>query len=380
VESSTPSSRSSSIIQNQDGLVDLHLNQAYQVSPEHSNLGMSQYFHPSSDWYPTSYHRTMYLGDQIDQPMDFVMQDPSVVHTSSSFPQNGMPVSSVESLSINPAHLHPDMSSMTFPHGANMIPGDESSKPGNVTRLEPHIDPNSTESRTLLSWPCIQCNPVTDETKVPQKPRDFLENLRACLQNSHVWDGRYSDSPSVIESSISYQVVPLTNTARDRLVVLVQSVLHQSLDGTASPMVQNPKDNGRSKFPAFVMLPSSEVLNQFIQTACAQCGAHFGLIPGRIFDPSKLLMQSEMEEVTGLLVLLIIAQGARSTETPEGQALSDGLIEVCRIMLHEHIDHGDDTPLAQDILHCSVLLLHLSAWSGHRWQMSVSVHMIRLVR
>jgi hypothetical protein len=316
----------------------------------------------------------MTLNAHVDATMDFTMADATTMQTDAIHAQSGISETGIEYPSDAHAYMAPDISPSSVPSLTTTNSTRQSPAKGLVDESQLKDMHSSPNSALHLKWPCFQCNPPFEDEKPSRKPRDFVENLRTCLQNPHDWESRNIQSTSGTKASKSPSVAvrPLTSTARDRLIILLQGILHRGLDATGTPQSGGGGEPHTAKFPTFVMLPSSLVLDHYLQLAFLQDDSYFKLNPGRSFDASQLLMHSDDEEVTGLFILLLVAQGAQYVNTSESRTLTSGLVELGRFIFQDRLDRGDTSPTNPQILHCSLLLLQLTAWSGNLWQMSVN--------
>jgi len=168
-------------------------------------------------------------------------------------------------------------------------------------------------------------------------------------------------------------VEPLSNRAKDKLMTIAQRVLHQALDRFSTrPCLDQDDTNLKAKLSGFNALPSSETLGNYLAFYMSRCESYYGLTPACSSNPSTLILESNNESVTEVLILLMIAHGAQLMQSPEAIAFSRTLTEICQITLEDLESMRSVGSGSAGILHSCFHLLQLTAWSGDLSDGSVS--------
>lgn len=121
-----------------------------------------------------------------------------------------------------------------------------------------------------------------------------------------------------------------------------------------------------------IVLPSADVLDNLLRAYVSRFEPYFPSSPASRLDPTGLI-RSKNVFASSLELLLMIAYGAMSTPTMEARCLTDGLTELCRIVLSDFLEMDADMATSPTMLRAALLFTNLAAWSGDRWHMNVRV-------
>lgn len=223
------------------------------------------------------------------------------------------------------------------------------------------------------SWPLARCNPPTFSGACPRTAIVHLETLENKCKQDGTWDclerylGQCQDSEAPRPD-----VVPISSRTRDKMTAITQSFLQKAL---------GVHRNGASRYGAsdhaspggvfnFIMLPPNEVLEYFLGSYVRSLSDFYPLAFALRIDPNEMLQNNQ---ASTLLVLLMIAQGAAAIPMKEARYLSAGLTETSRISLFDIIEKDVELSADPIALRCALLLTHLGAWSGDKWQMDIAM-------
>ena len=229
-------------------------------------------------------------------------------------------------------------------------------------------------------WPCFRCNPVSNAIVSPKAGRAYLEALEFTLKNHDAWTAwttrifQNHTSSAILDSGIS--IKPFSDNARDKLMVIAQYFLWEARDVHGSSPAGNTGSHDREPTKnvyaseSFITIPSSDILQYFLRAYTNRFEHYYPCLPASKLDPTELL-ESGNEKTSGLLILLMIAQGAMSSPLVEAQRLALGLTEACRISMLKL--HERDVSLASDTctLRSALMWVTLAAYSGIKWHMDV---------
>ena len=226
-------------------------------------------------------------------------------------------------------------------------------------------------------WPCFVCNPSPVEKVHPRTGRMFLEGLEHTLkdhdsvQMSRLLPGQDAkEHPSTAEISIE----PFNSRARDKLMVITQSILHKARKvhgSSAKDKSHHHHPDTPNSYEVFSILPSTEDLEHLLQSYANRFEPYYSSVPSRLLSPVAILESTE-ERCSSLLLLLMFAQGAMATPTNEARYFTSGLTEACRLSWFSLVEK--DVALSRDptSLRCALMFMNLAAWSGDKWHMDVS--------
>lgn len=232
-----------------------------------------------------------------------------------------------------------------------------------------HADPDVIEALTAAhdSWSIFRCNPCVPSHECPKTARLNLEVLEQSLRNEEAWAAyipqwQEGSTPGLEETDVE----PLNERLRDRLLAITQSFLHKALD-------THDHDTHLSesrKSSNFILLPPARVLHLFLLTYTRSFEQYYSLTPKSILDVNEL-MKTNNDRAASLLILLMIAQGA-SVTPGEGQSLTAGITEACRISLFDVVEKNIMMASDHVVLHSALLFTVQAIWSGDKWQMDIA--------
>ena len=252
------------------------------------------------------------------------------------------------------------------------------------TKTNAHSSWPTTPSQETISsdfegWPCFVCNSSSVEKVHPKTGRLFLEGLEHTLK----------DHDSVLSSKLllginvkervpnaEISIEPFSGRARDKLMVITQSILHRARKVHGSS-VQETNNNSHhpdtpTSYEPFSILPSAEDLQHLLQSYANRFEPFYPFVPARLLSPNAILESTE-GRCSSLLLLLMFAQGAMATPTNEARYFTSGLAEACRLSWFSLVEK--DVALTRDpiSLRSALMFMNLAAWSGNKWHMDVSV-------
>ncbi|KAF2456248.1 hypothetical protein BDY21DRAFT_58967 [Lineolata rhizophorae] len=294
-------------------------------------------------------------------------------------PPTSRPASATPSLSTRSLHVQ-EIGTSPLPRKHSLLSSVAS--PDYVTDA-PKGDCQPTPFPVQDSWPCFRCNPEDGKQSAsPVKTiRASLDGLQQILRNPESWR-QLSTQLAVQPTNSGAQprnkitIRPIHASVRERLESFAHSFLRRARNFHETGVVErlSSPGNGTGFMTSF---PPTDTLDHFLRTFMDQFETHYPFSsPASSFNPSELTEPGASQKHSGpLLLLLMIAQGASATSTVETRYLSSGLTEACRLSLSDFIDNNNaistvDTAM---VLRCSLLLLHLAAWSGDKWHMDIAL-------
>ena len=230
-------------------------------------------------------------------------------------------------------------------------------------------------------WPCFLCNPSSGKKVHPKTGRMFLEGLENTLRNHDIaqpstfllaGDGAHP----AFNSEIS--VEPFSGRARDKLMVITQSILHKArkIHGSSArerlETHQPHLSDTTASSEIFSILPSTDDLEHLLQAYANRFEPYYASVPSRLLSPMDILDSTE-ERCSSILLLLMFAQGAAATPTNEARYLTSGLTEVCRLSWFSMVEKDVSFSRNPTMLRSALMFMNLAAWSGEKWHMDVSI-------
>ena len=224
------------------------------------------------------------------------------------------------------------------------------------------------------AWPLALCNTRVFSGACPRTAFVHLESLEKNLKHEGTWkllDHKVASTE--LNQKRKILVVPLSTSTRDRILVITQSFLHKALEthrggSKGWPQFAYPIGCGEFSFH-FPVLPPSNALDYLLQSCVRSLVSYFTLVNGGAVDPNELTVNNQ---VSTLVVLLMIAQGATALPTSGARCLTAGLSEACRISLVDIIEKDIELSADPDVLRCAFLFMILGAWSGDAWHMNIA--------
>ena len=233
-------------------------------------------------------------------------------------------------------------------------------------------------------WPCFACNPTLCQKVHPKTGRTFLERLEHTLKNydavnSSVFLPAQHQIDGYLAVDDTINVTPFGDKARDKLMVIMQSILYKArkIHGPSArdrpeSDHNSPSDSSNADSEIFSILPSTEELWCLLHAYAQGFEPYYPSLPGRTLNPTEILDSTE-EKCSGLLLLLMFAQGAMATPTVEARYLTSGLTEACRLSWFSSVERDVSLSTHPTMSRSALMFMNLAAWSGVKWHMDVSV-------
>lgn len=224
------------------------------------------------------------------------------------------------------------------------------------------------------AWSSFRCNPPPKSSVCPKTARIYLDDLTQTLKSWDNWNfWRTEDYGASTAAGVHISIRPFLSSTREKLCAITQTLVLKALESHRRSQWTSPRSyrSPESNTTPFIILPPSNVLENFLWAYVSRFEPYCGWIPAGTLEPNEL-MQLDDEKVSSLLLLLMVAQGAMVTPTVEARHLSSGLTEVCRISLTDVAERGVTMSSGSGVLRCGLLLVNLAAWSGDKWHMDVS--------
>lgn len=236
-------------------------------------------------------------------------------------------------------------------------------------------------------WPCFACNPSSGEKVHLKTGRTFLEGLEHILKDHDTvhsspflpvlkHDGEHAEFDDAI------RIEPFNSRARDKLMVIMQSILHRArkIHGPRArdrleSHPDSPQDSSSIAAETFSILPPTDHLERLLQAYAHRFEPYYASVPSRLLSPTGILNATE-QRCSALLLLLMFAQGAMATATDEARYLTSGLTEACRLSWFSLVEKDVSLSMHPTMLRSALMFINLAAWSGVKWHMDVSVQFL----
>ncbi|KAI0009959.1 hypothetical protein F4779DRAFT_336651 [Xylariaceae sp. FL0662B] len=221
------------------------------------------------------------------------------------------------------------------------------------------------------AWPLARCNAPVYSGTCPRTAIVHLECLEQKSKNEGTWNAleRYLEQVDWDAADLA-SVIPLTSRTRDELLAMTQTFLHKALEIHRGGVNSHNKRYPSPRLLTYVVLPPSKILEYFLRSYVRNLSFFYSLVSAGCVDPNEMLQSNQ---AAGLLVLLMISQGASAVPTAEARALSAGLIETCRISLFDIIEKDVEMCADPTALRCALLFTLLGVWSGDKWLMDIAM-------
>ncbi|KAF2871556.1 hypothetical protein BDV95DRAFT_43370 [Massariosphaeria phaeospora] len=220
-------------------------------------------------------------------------------------------------------------------------------------------------------WSSFCCNPrIGDAPSSTFTSLTSLASLRL-LDNPAIWSlcslpsdiAHGQNSPLAIFPSDFTHCESFT---RDRLLAVTQQIWRMSREKIVSSFsADRQQETTNAWMERIILLPPTEIIQQILQKYVTHESQRFHLLPAQEFPTSASLLDTENKILSGIQTLSIIAQVTRSAPAAEARALSNGLAEVCRIVIQDA-----ESAMHPEFLDASLSLLQLLQWSGDAWHMT----------
>lgn len=160
-------------------------------------------------------------------------------------------------------------------------------------------------------------------------------------------------SEPTLNTTPPYVVETFTADARDRLIMVVQRVLHMGSQRSGAEMQD------------YLQLPQPSVLESLLHGFMQNDQAYFDLIPGRFLEASVLVQSGDYGTLPGLFLLLALAKGAICSGSADDCALADALLNACLAALSDGTVRTSQWQGGFKAFHSLLLLQELAAWSSN---------------
>ncbi|KAF2437258.1 hypothetical protein P171DRAFT_492252 [Karstenula rhodostoma CBS 690.94] len=275
---------------------------------------------------------------------------------------------------LDSAGMHPLSSNL--PYGTYGTP--TPSTPAQNSEHKPSVHSFSEEN-----WPYFRCNPPNNQPANPRTGSTYLVRLEDTLNDQSVWTTTngaktYLQSPN---HKSHLHIEPIQDGLRDKLMVISQGFLNRARDIHRSTRkdqyLGEALPSPAAGFTGFFILPPPTVLDCFLHTYASRVEQYLPFFPAATLSASQLVISND-ENLSILLLLLMIAHGAMGSPLPEARHLANGLIETCRICMYDVIEKNVHMVSHPVMLRCALLYLNAAAWSGTKWHMTFAAAQIRM--
>jgi hypothetical protein len=225
-------------------------------------------------------------------------------------------------------------------------------------------------------WTLGKCIPPSKTVTTPSDASDIFD-----LDSTYSDAGLWSQSAEQFRCQsfqqfelISY--VPLTETTREWMLVVIQNFLRISLEAYGFRIkTQSPHGNAdpRKRTPdLFMFLPPKNDIHRWLDVFLATYDPFYPMIPTLSLNPNSLATSSNERGAT-LLLLLMIALGSMLDPSPKARRFSRALLEICRHALADILTNDSNAYKSSLNLQCAFLFSIGGAFSGHSTYMNLAV-------
>ena len=222
------------------------------------------------------------------------------------------------------------------------------------------------------AWPLARCNPPIFSGACPRTALVHLQNFQDCSKLEDAWNSMNDLLCPTAEHNVEqipFTIIPLFTTTRDKIIAIAQSFLLKALRTHQSGI----NSFGGSKLggaASFFTLPPSNVMENLLGSSVRSLSPYYTLFHGVALDPNELMLDND---ISTLLFLLMMAQGASSIPKPEARNLAAGLTETCRISLFDVIEKNVELSADPIVLKSALLFTILGAWGGDAWHINIAM-------
>ncbi|KAI8953483.1 hypothetical protein F4801DRAFT_117384 [Xylaria longipes] len=223
----------------------------------------------------------------------------------------------------------------------------------------------------LPAWPLARCNPLKFSGDCPQTAFLHLNHLKRNLNHEGAYNSLAGLSMAERNGTDLPLVTPIRSETRDKMLAIAQTFLHKALETHENGHGYDDKQqNGDPRSLTFLVLPSSENLDYFLQSYVRSLHFYYPLVSSNRLDPNDMIRRNQ---TATLLVLFMIAQGASGVPIEEARALSTGLIVTCRISLFDIVEKNNTMCADSTVHRCALIFTLLAVWSGDKWLMDIAM-------
>ena len=236
-----------------------------------------------------------------------------------------------------------------------------------VSSLPSLEDGNSDldQLEALEGWPLFQCNPVIPSSTCVPTAANHVKNMHSLLRHDNMM---IQNSQPV---ACNIVVEPLLASTREKLSAVMQGLYNE-----AQELYELRGSNNRMPGYAggsILVLPPPSVLEMLLRSYLCCCEPYYPFIPIASLNINER-MKGRNTILPSMLLLLMFAAGAMAAGASETYSkIAHGLVEICRISLRNLIEKNIKLASDHEVSQCALLNLIVSAWSGDKWQMDVSL-------
>lgn len=226
-------------------------------------------------------------------------------------------------------------------------------------------------------WNICQCTPPPSDT-APIRSGESIAHLRENLGGSTLTCGRHDQwRQQNFLSEEFFQRVPLSESARERLLVITQtffrwaSELYNLNSRHARQGISLHQRVTRRNPIDFLLLPPTPVLHSCLERFLTSFEPYYPLVSEMTLDVNCLVTESS-DNMPPLLLSLMTTYGMMRDEDPKGQRLAAGMIELCKVALTNLVERETEMPRSNLTFHCAMLCIFEAAFSGDKYLMDFS--------
>lgn len=140
------------------------------------------------------------------------------------------------------------------------------------------------------AWPMFKCNPCVTSANCPRTGRLNLETLERMLESEEVWESYPEPLVEDLDTLGLHNIdVGLIHEVdRDRLLAIMQSVLHKTLDTH-----QDDRDTRSESSSGFILLPPTRVLEMFLRTYTRSFEQYYAVTPRGCLNSNDILQHGD---------------------------------------------------------------------------------------
>jgi hypothetical protein len=217
---------------------------------------------------------------------------------------------------------------------------------------------------TYNHWPRYRCNPTSSLFLNDAQTNYYhtLANLQV-LENAETWELCIFPTEHLLTDTVVE--VSCDTTTRDWLLFVTQHIW-RTVKQEARHNMSGEKDDheeAHSWMEKVILLPPINTMRRLLQRYFEREQTRFYLFPPQ--RPATCAVMGD-KLISGLITLLMIAKVTRTSVAIEGQALSNGMVALCRIFVRDA-----DWTLGLERLEISLSMIQLLQWSGEPSHMNV---------
>ncbi|KIV91822.1 hypothetical protein PV10_06319 [Exophiala mesophila] len=228
----------------------------------------------------------------------------------------------------------------------------------------------------MEQWTMGKCIPHSKTVTTPSDASDIFD-LDSSYNDAVLW----SQSIDQFRSQTFQQFelithVPLTETTREWMLVVIQNFLSITLEAYGVKMKTQPlrgSANSAKRTPdLYLFLPHKNYIHRWLDVFLASYDPFYPMIPTLTLNPNSLATSSNERGAT-LLLLLMIASGSMLDPSPKARRFSRALFEICRHALADIFANDSAAYKSSLNLQCAFLFSIGGAFSGWSTYMNLVV-------